>query len=352
MKLVAHISRTLRNSSKLIAYCLLVCCILCLSSCFKEKPYAPPSDTPIGQTAVIPMMPEYNNQFFYNLETNAVVGTSPRAAYHLMFDCAPDKFNIWMNTSMFMSLIRTDETVFSQVSMQDTVGEDWRYEYGSFNADSNAIGEWWQSAGSEPVSKGKIYIVNLGVNNDGELLGYIKLRVNNFSGGTYSITYQAFGSIDSTTFTVGKDASKNYRYLSFTNNIGIVDVEPEKANWDLCFTRYSVGFYNVFGVSFLPYLVTGVLSNPDHTTAYMDSTIAFDSVTISDFNFNRLQSRRDAIGFEWKRYSGFTETGTYSMNPHYIYYIKTDEDEYYKLRFLEFSKDGVRGYPTFEYYRL
>lgn len=347
-----NIDGVVKHCSKFVAYSILMLHLLCLSACFKEKPYAPPSDTAVGQTAIIPMMPEYNNQFYYNLETNSVVSNSPRAAYHLMFDCAADKYNIWLNTSMFMCVINTGKSSFGNVTMQDTVGKDWRYEYGAYQVDSNAIGEWWLTGGGEPASKNNVYILSLGVNNDGELLGFVKLRVNNFNAGNYSVTYQAFGSTDSTTLYVGKDASRNYTYLSFTNNQGVVDIEPDKADWDLCFTRYSVGFYNVLGVSFLPYLVTGVLSNPAHTTAYMDSTIVFDSITIADFDFNRLQSRRDAIGFEWKRYSGFTETGTYSMNPHYTYYIKTDEDKFYKLRFLEFSKDGVRGYPTFEYYRL
>lgn len=252
-----------------------------------------------------------------------------------------------------MSLVRTDETEFSEVTMQDTVGKDWYYEYGAYNTDSNAIGAWWKNTGSEPESKGNIYLVSLGADNDGQQLGFIKLRINNFQGGNYSVTYQQYGRTDSTTFTIAKDYTRNYSYLSFTDNKGqVTNIEPDKASWDLCFTRYTVGFYNVFGVSFLPYLVTGVLSNPAHTTAYMDSTLAFDSISINDFNFNRLESRGDVVGFEWKRYSGFTETGSYSMNPHYIYYIKTDEDKFYKLRFLEFSKDGVRGYPTFEYYRL
>ena len=327
--------------------------VVVLSSCFKEKPYAPPTDTEVGQTAIIPMGPEYMDQFYYSLESNKVVSNNPRSAYHLMFDCAADKFNVWLNTSMFMSVLETDKFSFDEVTLQDSVGKDWRYDYGAFRIDSNAIGQWWQAGGGEPVSKNKIYIVSLGVNNEGELLGFIKLRINNFSNSSYSITYQNFGSTDTANFTIVKDATNNYAYLSFTNNAGVVTgIEPAKPEWDLCFTRYTVGFYNVLGVSFLPYLVTGVLNNPEHTTAYMDSTIAFDSITIANFDFSRLQSHRDGVGYEWKRYSGFTETGTYSMNSHYIYYIKTGEDKFYKLRFLEFSKDGVRGYPTFEYYRL
>lgn len=49
-------------------------------------------------------------------------------------------------------------------------------------------------------------------------------------------------------------------------------LEPNKDNWDLLFTVYSTYFYK----DQLPYKVTGVLTNPARTQAYlMDSTSNF-----------------------------------------------------------------------------
>ena len=57
---------------------ILVSCLLFLSSCFKEKPMLPPKDQSVGQTAVIEMGPDYNDQFFYSLESNSVVAQNSR----------------------------------------------------------------------------------------------------------------------------------------------------------------------------------------------------------------------------------------------------------------------------------
>lgn len=325
---------------------ILVSCLLFLSSCFKEKPMLPPKDQSVGQTAVIEMGPDYNDQFFYSLETNTVVAQNSRMVYDLMFDCSANNYYIWLNTAKFMAVIRTDKTDLSAVTMSDTMGKQWYYELGEFNKDSNAIGQWWKMQGTTPLSRNEVYIVNLGLDNNDQPLGFVKMQMHDmFDGTAYSITTDDFkGNVYND--YIDKNATRNYRYFTFSNFGQVVDgIEPEKDKWDICFTRYSVVFYEPY---YLPYQVTGVLHNPARVSAYMDSTVNFSAMEISNFEVNRLQTRRDAIGYEWKRY----ELGDYTMKPWYTYFIKTDEDKYYKLRFLDFKKDGVRGYPTFEYYRL
>lgn len=336
------------RSFAVIAFALTV--MLFASSCFKEKNMQPPSDQSFGQIAVIPMTPSYENQFFFDLETNTVLKQNSRYAYDLLFDCESGQFNIWLNTAKMMSLKRTGKTSLDSVQLSDTLAGRWYYEFGAFNRDSSAIGNWWSgNAGSQPVSAGQVYLVQLGVDVNGYGLGFIKMQVNNFTGTTYSITFSDFVS-PSRTVTVTKDDTRNYRYLTFADGGSLVgDIEPPKTDWDLCFTRYTVYFYAPY---YIPYEVTGVLNNPAKVQAYMDSTLTFDSITIADFELSRLTPNRDAIGYEWKRYSTLNANGSYSMNPHYTYYIKADENEFYKLHFYAFEKDGVRGYPSAEYYRL
>jgi len=267
-----------------------------------------------------------------------------------MFDCTAGKFNIWLNTAKFMSVIRTDKTDLDSVLLSDTLNATgWRYEMGEFNPDSNAIGQWWDSASSEPVSSGKIYLIQLGVDNEGHSFGFGKMKVNDFYSGSYSVTFSDFVS-PAVTVSVPKDASRNYRYLVLSGS-GILpdNIEPPKTDWDLCFTRYSVFFYDPYNI---PYQVTGVLNNPSRTVAYMDSTMIFDSIQISNFQEGRLLSRRDAVGYEWKRVSSLSLSATYTLNYHYTYFIKSDDDKFYKLRFFDFFKQGVKGYPSFEYYQL
>ena len=266
-----------------------------------------------------------------------------------MFECNDNKFNVWLNTAKFMSLVRTDKTSLSDVSIQDTIGKDWHFELGEFNIDSNSFGSWWDSMSTQPISAGKVYIINLGRDETGLPLGFVKLKFGNFYGSSYSITYASINENDSTTTLVDKDNTRNYRYVNLLSKSIVTNIEPDKGTWDLCFTRYTIIFYEPY---YLPYEVTGVLHNPSKVTAYMDSTVNFDSIQINDFDETRLIHRRDAIGYLWKLIDDFGATGTYSIKRHFVYFIKTDEDKFYKLRFFDFYKNQIKGYPSFEYYKL
>jgi hypothetical protein len=328
---------------------IVFCLLLGLTSCFKENNMLPPADQNYGQIAVIEMTPTYAEQFYFNLASNAVIKRTPRYSYDLMFDCAAGKFNIWLNTAKMMSVKRTGKADMDSVSLSDTLGGKWFFDMGAFNPDSNAIGQWWNNNTlPQPTSAGQVYIVQLGVDGNGYGLGYVKMKLNNFNGSSYSVTFSDF-VLPAQTIVISKDETYNYKYLSLTGSGTIIDAEPPKTDWDLCFTRYTIFFYAPYNI---PYEVTGVLNNPSRVQAYMDSTLNFDSITISNFNQNRLTTRRDGIGYEWKRYSSLDANGTYTMNPHYTYYIKADEDQFYKLHFFSFEKDGIRGYPSFEYYRI
>lgn len=326
---------------------LLLVLSMGLSSCFKEKPLNPPP--PGGSdilTNIIPMGSNYSNQFFFSLSENRVVAQNDRLVYDLMFECNSGSFQVWLNTAKFMSAIRTGKTDFAQVTPADTMSGNWLYELGEFNPDSSALGKWGDFSTSQPVSYGQVYIINRGVDNALNSLGFVKMKLNDFNGSSYSVSFQNFDETTEQTFIVTKDPSRNYKYFSFGPTAGVVDgIEPDKSTWDFCFTRYSVVFYDPY---YLPYEVTGVLHNPSRIQAYLDSTYTFSDVKLTDFDVTRTLTRRDAIGYEWKRY----ELGDYTTKTWYTYFVQAGDDKFYKLRFLDFKKQGERGYPTFEYSQL
>ena len=338
-----------RFYSNLFISVFICSALIALSSCFTEKNIAPPSNQNVGTTEVIEMGPAYSDQFFYNLETNTVVSQNSRFAYDLMFDCDATKFNVWLNTAKSMSLVRTTKTELQNVTIADTAGLKWHYELGSFNVDSNAFGAWWNNLSSQPTSAGAVYIIFLGKDAEGESLGYAKMKVNDFTGSSYSITFAGIADTVSSTALIQKDASRNYAYFDLINSKNVADIEPNKLNWDLCFTRYSIIFYQPF---YLPYEVTGVLHNPGKVQAYLDSTLLYDSVTINTFNTSKLSTDRDAIGYTWKLINDPQGQAQYSIKFNFVYLIKAGEDKYYKLRFYDFYRNTVKGYPAFEYYRL
>lgn len=253
-----------------------------------------------------------------------------------------------------MSVLKTTKKSLGTVTLQDTVGKDWRFELGEFTDTSCAIGDWWKDInGGMPLTDSAVYLLSLGRDEQGEPLGYVRMQISHYTSAGYLIYWQPLGSATIHSLTIDKDVARNYRYVSLSGGGSLVsNIEPAKTDWDFCFTRYTYVFYEPY---YLPYEVVGVLHNPSRITAYVDSTLTkpFDSVSLADINFNQLHSHRDAVGYEWKVYSGIgTGGGTYSVKSNFYYFIRQQGNKFYKLRFRAFDKGGVNGYPTFEYGEL
>jgi len=319
-------------------YCLYILLLLSLNSCFKEKPIKlPPSN--IGTVFTALMGVDYDKQLYFNLQSGSFVDSNSRFDYDLAFDCDAGKFNIWMNGAKLMLLAHSGKTSFDAISSTDTLNKSWQVEFGYGLADSNAIGKW----GNYPISNNEVYLLNLGVDDQGNNLGYKKLAVKDFKDG-YNIVFANLDGSDLTNAIIAKDQNVNFVYYSF-NSKAVKHFEPVKDNWDFIFTMYSTYFYK----EHLPYKVTGILTNPTKTHAYlMDSTSDFSKITIKDVDNSRFTIKRDGVGYEWKRY----EYGEYIINTKYNYIIVSD-DRYFKLRMLDFyDAGGSKGYPKFEYQEL
>jgi hypothetical protein len=323
---------------------MLLVAMLCLQSCFKEKNLKPKDSTSSDQLVVIPMGSTYENQFFYSLDQNKVVSQNSNLVYDLMFDCANGRYNIWLNSSKLMQVKRTGKFSMGDVSPADTLGSDgFKLDKATYEPDSNAIGYWYTLDGSAVKTRNEVYLVQLGKDNFGYGLGYVKMQVTSYAANSYNITFAALDGSNEQTAAIAKDANYCYRYFTFSNGGNLVNVEPGKADWDIVFTRYSYVFYDPY---YLPYIVVGALNNPERVEAYVDSVAAFDSLKAGNLQTNLFSSRRDVIGYDWKYYD-FT---SYQTLTYKNYLLKVDGEKLYKLRFLNFyNANEERGYPTFEY---
>lgn len=320
--------------NRIIFFCLL----LTLSSCFKEKPIKIPVNT-IGTLFTANMGSDYKKQLYFNVQNGLFIDSNSRYEYDLAFDCDANKFNIWLNGSKLMQVAKTTKTNFNEVTPDDTLEKEWHVEFGYGLADSNAIGKW----GNYPQSNKDVYLLNLGIDESGNGFGYKKLQIEDYNSG-YQIKYANLDGSDNVTAFIPKNNDVNFIYYSFTDK-SVKNLEPLKDTWDLLFTEYSTYFYK----EKLPYKVTGILTNPYKTNAYLlDSTSDFNSINLQHVDQSRFSAKRDGIGYEWKRYEG----GTYTMNTKYIYIVKSDA-RYYKLRMLDFyDNNGNKGFPKFEYEEL
>ncbi|MCS6819519.1 MAG: HmuY family protein [Chitinophagales bacterium] len=327
---------------------MILCVLLCLhSGCFKEKPYKPKTGAGNDQRVIIPMTPAYRDLFFFSLKKGQIVRQSNPEHFDLMFENTGQGKMIWLNTSKLMMVKRTGKTSFNDVTYKDTLNKDgWLIDKPDYSPDSNAIGVWWKGTEPNIESDKQVYLIQLGKDLNGNPLGYRKIQIEHYVANTYHVRFAFPDGTDEHLVSITKNGTTCYRYLSFNNGGRLIDVEPSKDEWDLVFLRYTYIFYDPY---YLPYLVVGALTNPLYIQAYKDSTLQYEKITLNDVQQERFSSRRDVIGYDWKKYD-FTE---YKVNPLITYFIKTSDQRYYKLRFLDFYNEKFeRGYPTFVYEEL
>lgn len=325
---------------------LIIIFLFSITSCFKEKPLSPKKNGNTDKRVVIPMTSSYEDMFYFSLQTGQVVQRTNPAAYDLMFDNDANGLNIWLNGSKLMMAKRMNTTDFEKVKYLDTLSNDgWLLDKPTYQSDSNAIGKWWNDNGGI-ASRNEVYLIKLGRDIFGNPLGYRKIQVIDYSLNTYKIRFAFPDGSDEHTAIVAKDNLHSYRYLSFDGGGKMIDAEPPKDTWDLVFTRYSYIFYDPY---YLPYIVVGALSNPQTVECYVDSTANFENTLLADLKTEKFSATRDVIGYDWKLYD-FTE---YQTLPYKIYFVRTKDQRFYKLRFLDFYNENYeKGFPTFEFEEL
>jgi hypothetical protein len=172
------------------------------------------------------------------------------------------------------------------------------------------------------------------------------------------VHYANLDGTDPHTAKIAKDASHAFVYLSLDNGGEKVSVAPAKDAWDLEFTMYTHVFDTTppgipIAVHDFPYLLNGVLLNPNTVSVSKDTTgtVPFDSVTVAMAQGRTYSKAWNTIGYDWKTFDFNDEN--YTITANYKYFIKTLDGKYYKLRFTDFyDKNGVKGYPTFQYQLL
>ena len=192
-----------------------------------------------------------------------------------------------------------------------------------------------------------MFIINRGYNINGNEAGYKKFMIESINDEYYIIKYANLDNTNSNIIEIQKDNSKNFQYLSFNNN-EVINIEPNKEEWDLVFTQYT----HLYNDPDLPpsYLVTGVLIN------YLNNVlVSKDSInTFEDINYNNVETytfsnKQNAIGYDWKTYNG----NGYVINTNLTYIIKDISNRYFKMRFIDFYNSyGEKGYPSFEIQEL
>ncbi len=333
-------------------FCLSLIILLLLNSCFeKEKPVAQYNFTgvlfPIRQSI-------YTNQQFYSFENNMITGSSPNGAWDLCFESSTQGWHIRVNSSNFIEIYPTDttnfEADFTANRYKNITGIEWSYDKSNGNPDSTAVGTWVYTATMPFIYSRKVYIA--GQWNGSASVPLKKIVFTMVNDTSYRFMYANLDGTDSMQITIKKDTSCNNSYFSITQG-NQVTIEPKRYTWDILFSQYIAPLPDN-GV-FIPYPVRGVLLNPNHVSAYLDSVKTFDNITINDISGMQFSTVSDFIGYNWKSVTiNFqANTGTYSLRSNYTYIVHDVAGNYYKLKFLSFyNSQGDEGYPAFEVSKL
>ena len=302
------------------------------SSCLKEEIAIPPHVQGDVTTNQVEMGTDYGQQIYFDLESNSVVKTNLKTDWDISFECSEDGWHILLNTSLGGAAANMNTTDFASVISENNANWNWDHQKGYL--DSTAIGDYRGS--------NNVYIIDRGYDLSGNQIGYKKAVFNQINNQSYEIRVANLDGSDENTVIINKDINVNFIAFSFDSN-SIVDIEPNKEDWDLLFTQYI----HVFSNPTLPYLVTGVLLNRYNTSSVMDTVSTFEQITIDNIPNYTFSSNLNTIGYDWKTYS--FSNSNFTVLPEKNYIIKTQIEAYYKLHFIDYYNSlGEKGAPMFE----
>jgi len=307
-------------------------------ACEKKELPAPAYDRGDVNTVQVEMTSNYKNQVWVSLNENKVVSTNYKTDWDLAFESMSNGEHIILNSSKAMKVYKTNFTSLSQVTDTTGLGINARADVPSGNLDSTAIGDW--------KTNNTVYIVNRGYSETGQHLGYCKLKLLLLVSGKFVFEYGDVYGSQIYQGSVIKDADYNFVYFSFNTNQQVV-IEPNKLSYDLCFSQYT----HIFSNPVQYYQVTGVLNNTFKTRIAKITDKAFADVSINDTLGRMFYSTKNVIGYNWKAFD--LNTNLYTVDPSQVFIVNDSKGFYYKLHFIDFyNKQGIKGYPSFEFKKL
>ncbi len=331
-----------------IRFILFIGFVLMLTSCFKKDEAIAPHPKGDIVTDTIPMTINYTYQLYFDLSANMVVLKNRKTASDLGFDCSADGWKIILNTANFMKVADIGAVPFG--AKYDTAGLVWKFDKSDGNADSNAVGRWFRVAGSDTISGNHLYILNRGIDENANSLGFSQVIFDSLRKGIYYFRFADLSGANVHSGMVQKDGTVNYLFYSLAGGGSLQQLEPPSDMYDLLFTQYSTLLFTDAGQAY-PYLVTGVLINPVNTEVAVDSIHSFNAISYQDVSRLTFSNTLDVIGYDWKYYSSVT--GAYTVRTGVNYVIHTRQGYYFRLRFIGFyNNKGEKGYPVIEFQRL
>ena len=314
------------------------------------------------------------NQVWIDLSNpeNGSVATH-RTAWDLGFYTG-DQFKVILNNSILMAAGAIESTNIDAVSESDFTGlQNSLMPSAGFPVEyiDDVAGNYLEENGtaideiSSTAEDNKVYLLKLGYETYqgtdippysaytiGDARGYLKIRILRNDENSYKIQYAELNASTHSEFIVEKSETHHFTFFSFDTE-DVVTIQPEKKNWDLCFTIWNNEIEGFGTYTYSDFILNNTMDGvgsyqitTDPLTVEADySNFSMEDVDESLFVYNDQR----AIGGTWRStVNGTTSTPVVHADRFYI--LKDPDGITYKLRFISMlDENNMRGYPKFEY---
>ncbi len=296
---------------------------------------------------------EFGNSVFIDLSANRQTPVD-RAKWDMGF-YSGEEFRVILNYATGMMARSLDKNNLNEVTAADTANF---IQEMSFNAFSHAalayidypdgdLSRTAIAAISATPDENKVYIVNrgVGVGSPAPARGWKKIRVIRNGSGGYTLQHADIAATSFSEIQVDKAADHFFTYTSFEN--GIVDVAPEKHKWDIAWTYFSNLTTYMGGEIPYGYQDFIIQNRSVETARVLTADISFENFGEAHLAGLTLSAKQNGIGADWRAGGGPGSAPAVQTDQYYI--VKDVDGNYYKLKFTGLTKDGERGYPSFEH---
>jgi hypothetical protein len=297
---------------------ILLFFIITIVSCFPKEEKVEPSPR-IYQSVSVDAGPTKNDVLFYSLDAGRIVAKASPMEWDLYIDNEVIRINYFRS----MSVAKTNK---NWEEINDTSGLSF-----SFLTDqiSDTLSQW-------ELSENQIYVLNMGLDNEYEPLGFMVFQASRTSDGVI-LKYRDLDGTNEWTNQISEDHF--YYHLKNEQRLDL----PNDKEYDIALGKYT-DYITVDDIS-QDYTIYGAIVG--NASAYLLDD-DFETIDANDFDVNQLSNRKDIIGWDWKRFN--LEKNAYEILPKMTYMISTNSDYLCKLRFVDYLNDqGISGHPTFEY---
>ncbi len=360
---------------KNLIYIISVITLLFFQSCIRdnEDPVAVP---PFEGAIVKPNVggAAEPNQVWFKLSDSSTA-VNNRTNWDLGF-YSGSEFKVILNSSIMMAArqiegvsnlaeVNTQNTQELRAKVQVANFQVTNVQYvddvsGNFPSASTAISEIKENDSENPI-----YLINMGkeiyegsiptgsVYTGGESRGWMKIQIVR-SGDDYKIRYADLDATEIKEAIIPKSTDYHYTFFSMKNN-AVVSIQPEKKDWDLCFTVFTNVIEGAGTYIYADFVLTNIMGGAAAYEVMLDDGVnsveAYSNFNISDVDASKFVTNdQRSIGGNWRNPIGTNGLEVYGNR---FYIIRDANGLFYKLKFSRMtSTTGERGYPEFEYQPL